>query len=695
MSIISKALKAKQIEQASAMDLESFTTGTAQMTPELAAAIVKGSVEDLQNLGHDLESSSDSFRSLFEGKDVNDQQLDAGLLVTAMSKEVADGGSLTMANFGSFDPSLEAHGQKDLSGMNQSIHKPSLEAFTPTQATKFTQESVVFAMETAKQVAWAEAIFPTEVVEPNSFGYSMMIPLESILTNDKHDSVGGKSITRRRAIDAYFDSSMLADTKIKLYQISSSDTASVLSTQTGVAKTVKVFGTELTTKPIVLGKTVDLLALTANEALVGSQVLDITDDISRDLRLKTIYLTITNSAAEPVTAVVPVEVLGHTSAQFGPGHQGDVDRLYANFDSTIALHGTTKTVTGEDINTVLGVDFAGGTINVDITMNASVNVSTGVLSPVSGSVGLNSYKDSAGDVTELATLTDELFVNGTTAIDSFYLDGTRTNSTHRSKGIQMDTQLIKHPMPIGFGAPLTEVYPLNQNARYGLERLVKLAKVASAGSAMKQLVTWFDHVSASSGIESSTEVHGAAAAWVTPYAAEVEVDLSNFITNDMSNRAEGAMAAIVGKVHTALADAVRQSGIMSAYSYVLGDVKPKAVMLTRSDVASLLMTPGDEATLGALLEPVVVTNDFTELDGAESDSAYIYCVLTNDEEGVNPLKFGNHYMMPSLITDIPTSRGQSHMKELTATPRYRHYSHVPVIVRVLVKNINSALTATV
>ncbi len=162
----------------------------------------------------------------------------------------------------------------------------SAESYDSTQLANFQIQNVVYNILASKQDAFSEAFFPTKTVTPGEGGITITVDRQEVIAPIEHPVTGKPlNLGRRNLLDAFQDHEVLnnpATELVPFYRGSEVDDSFVTAIP---VMNRSIAGQSVATRPLRIGKRVNLLGLSQHPGLLENGVLDQTDQIAAGLVL--------------------------------------------------------------------------------------------------------------------------------------------------------------------------------------------------------------------------------------------------------------------------------------------------------------------------------------------------------------------------------------------------------------------------
>lgn len=575
----------------------------------------------------------------------------------------------------------------------------SKESFDGQLADSAIYTTFAYNLFLSKQSDAVETFFPTIVIDPSASGISVEAPIAVITDEFLRDKAGtsDKSKFNRRSIAKQIgEGKTLAMPKNKLVPVSRSGTNdNVLDNTTTFTDGSN--GTDITTAPIIFGKTLGLLGVSQTDEELVKGVRNNTDSLDRRVKLKELFFSLTNST--PTTEKFRIDVSGLPGMNFTystQGHNKDIMLSYTGEAILIKTGTTTPYDTAS--STILDGLAANHTIKFNVVLNGSGNTQDGDIVVYASSVTLGSIKDSAGNlVTAGATFDAIKAVTDTITLIGYTVEAYSTESNLRNMPmlIDVDVRSQLYTVPVRSGSAILRsaagnVYDTDDAAnRLGTQISITGYQMEQDG--ISTLVDHFDflNVVTQGGTVTDIELEGIGHNFVDPYYSSIAFNAVDFVDSmNSKDRFEDIGGAITNKIRDEIIKMSTKSNYGIAHKFLFGNMDKIGVgICTSSRVGAYI----DAETINAANSDfdVKVTTITNTLIG---DKVYITFVDMSSTKNtkINPIGFGFTAYSPELSVDVVTS-GSGVTRQLRAYPRFLHVAQTSVGSVLTVTGLEEAL----
>jgi hypothetical protein len=579
---------------------------------------------------------------------------------------------------------------------------PALEAYNETQNSNAVANTISYNLQAARQDSFGETFFPTTVLTHDNIGAQVEMTVHLVYDEVKRSMAGAVSnFGRINIIKAFVDPTIIRNDQTRLYPVVRSGGADVDTTANFVASTdvapISIVQDKLpvTTAPLKIGQTFDLMAVSQRAALVAAGVLDQTDDIDPSITLDAIYIKLGANGGNKVLKFPVADMAG---ADFNQAVQGNTRTMSLNFNNRdLMVLPTTTDVTGAPVAQLAAV--AGYTARLKVSLFGQVTLDTGETTVNAAATSVSRVIDVNGNVLDLGAgvgaQVAALFTGAT--VVGYDLRAWLTNANRRQRGQLIDTQTYRTMYTVPRLPPVTALRPLGASeANDGklVETLVLTTRIRTSNAAVaalqnaeRVLSNWVGQADPTVQVP---EILGPAARLVNPVFMSDSIN----VTEVAALTDEEKIANIRAKLVNKLRDMATRMWTTSAYGpadeAITGAAgKPLVLIGVDTDVYRYLSIDGDTRLLGDQFDVRLVTTYNKEVYGK------IYMTFGKAEaigSGVpHPLHFGTMFWCPEVTVMAPIQRNGQTSFELTTAPRFRHVVMLPILAKINVTGIKETI----
>ena len=594
----------------------------------------------------------------------------------------------------------------------------SIETYKEHDFSNFIEMSVGYNLLAPRQDPFAEAFFPTIVISPEQPGVRVSIRVPYIQNDLRRNTTGDiNQLIRKNLVQAYVDPEILKADELKvipIYRDEPKTKEKFVDPAFVMPYDVKIDGTDevVTTAPLKFDVEADLMSLSQSDTLINTGLADISDILDKTVKLKNIYLQMTDDAGG-VKETVQFYVKEMYKATFYPAVQDNTQKMKLDFDShDITIHkdnaklfispgipGANSALLSAIITNDLIVRIS---VNIHGTISLDTSIYSGMMAGAIKVLGVFN-----GVTREELPATNALVIALTKQLQAnskwggFDLDVRRANVNRRQRGRLADSQEMAQLYTVKIGTPITTPRPAegtNPFESTDLANLVSLTRAATTNDAIYSLINAentlrnYRKTKIANQFELGTGVLGVGRYIIEPYFNEITIDLAKELNNLESKDAFDNIAAVIlNNIRNEVYTAYSASNYKAAYDYITGtDTKPPVVVAgTDKVISQFMMISGDLRSLGNDFQMQTVSTVNKLIHG----TIYVTFKTSIDGNGVlDPLSFGNMLWRPEMVFSQQIPRNGGISKEITVTPSYEHFINLPILMKFNVTNIPEAFT---
>ena len=567
--------------------------------------------------------------------------------------------------------------------------------------------SIVSNFMSATQDKFGEAFFPTINMDPTVSGATIECEFTSIYKEIARKTDGSSSMKdfdKTPIVKAIFDNKLFGNDKNRLIPVVRPNNKAVLLDD--VYSFVEYNGVEdITTAPLAFGKTIGLLGISQTDAQLAKGVMDNTDALDRTLNVTNVYYSLTgeNSAGKTVTEnfAVNIAILPHSNFTYSPQAHAKSLGLTFSSDAIAILTSSTTTVTGA-ASAILSQLPAGHTVQMHMVLHGDADTQSGDIAVYASEMKIAAILDSAGNVipstsADYATIAK---VIDTVKLLGYYVEAYSTNSNLRKRGqlVTTDRYIQIYNVPLRTG--VTVLAPVNSmsgtdNDAARLTSQITYAGIRTSVDAVKTLVNHADMLNniTNNGVPVTADLMGVGRFYVDTYYNEVNIAVDTHVDSIKSkDRLADIRSLLVNKIKNETVNMAIKANYFIANVVLNGANNGKMQVIIGTDpiIGSYLTENGEGVIdLGPDYEGIVVTTPNKLIRGSIFVSFGIFDANRNVK--ANPLNFGQCFRSPSITTDVVRTLSGSTSRELTSMNRYLHVINLPLMFRLNVTGIATAL----
>ena len=574
----------------------------------------------------------------------------------------------------------------------------SLESFDETELRNFAGQNIMFNVLAAQQDSVAEALFPTKVIAASEGGIAITVDRQEVISQNDHATTGvvlGE--TRKNLIAAFADASILNTESTTLVPYANVDTSADANFVAAalIASTNRVVGdVTIPTRPLLIGKQMNLLGLSAHPGLIDNGILNQTDQIANGVKLKKIYISMDDGLLDGVFAF---DTSSMTRTQFKKSAEGKGREVTLNFISeTLQLTSTSTLIDNATlVNTILDTITAGtiATATLGVSLQGNLDLNSGTLSVHSSDLHVSNALDADGNAVDGAALVAQIAGLTTFKVVGYELDARRSNSNWRTDGTVIDATQYTESYAIPLGYPISVITPADDTQTgTKISAMVNAARIRNSNNAITTLINYSEQLAAvkesiAAGVD--VDIIGAGGNIVTPYFDTTPIDVNARVANISSHeRGEDVAYVLISAIRDAAFNMYRESNYGPALDIANAGMKtkPKVVIVCDAVVERYLTLPGNERILGENMDyEIASTNDSRMTNN-------IYLTFTRGRPGSEDgLTFGVHGFIPEMIQRVNVSKNGATTKNDRVIPRSLHLPVLPVLHHLTVTTLTDAI----
>ena len=578
------------------------------------------------------------------------------------------------------------------------------EYFSDQDLAKHISKSIVLNVQVAEQTPYAEKMYRTMIVDPSDTGATFRAKKLRVHRGARHSLFAEKSrkFEPRNAIDALTDPTILTGDDLALVPfmpVDGSADAHFVSPTVFPAREVEVAGNKVRTSYLNFSQQErNLMALASNPLLIGSNLLNDSDEIAEGMSLRHILVSFKKKGeADDKKQFVELNVLNMSFAGFDKTPQGDGRETQLSFRKNLfALDANTKDWEGADIAAAQPLEPLSYQMNYEIILNSYVTTNDSIERMTQPQVMVRRVYDAEGNVVShdtgsVKTLVDNVDIK----VEGYEYAATFTNENKRNHGLLADSYWFEENYKIRLGDPITTKTPptgitVDDSSR--LEDLISLVNITNENLAVTRTIEYTDtlrEVAKTIVNDFDNEpapISGIARHFIRPWMEEDDFDLAAIVQSlESLNDVKNARASLVNLLRAQVSVALQRSRYLTALRATSGcaDKKPTVLITCDTVTADLLQLWGDAKLLGEDIDCEIVTTNDLRYYPEQAEGGYkrrLQWVLTVDGDADNYqiYNWGSHLWVPPLVSNTQIQREGGVAQELTVQPRNLHVVNCPV-----------------
>lgn len=579
--------------------------------------------------------------------------------------------------------------------------RPDMQAFHEQSFDKWRIETIRMAALNALNSEFIEAFFKTRVMEPTENGQVVEVKVPYAYTRKRRAGNGAADggVEKISLLRAAEDPHLLEDfsTDIMPRGDSSANNDDFLVDASVIPNVTRtIHGETIETRPLVFGKTINLIGVSNHPGLLGSGSQTDADTIEPYINLGDLYVTATmNVGGTPTTYKFKIDVSGLTGSLFTQQAEGSTSGMSLAFNNTIAINSTMLTLAGTNAHAAemaSKLGLAAGTkfsIGLKTKLNGTANYENADIEIFKNGFELGEVFVEGSEEPLTGAGYDALKADVTFELVGVYPRARRTNVTLRQDGYLIDegtTTRFYYGMQIG--APVSSTRPLSQpGGAASLDVLRRALRVVSNGNAFKCLFTSEQRIRqmfATGVLPANASTIGGL--YVKPYFYEDSINLQTDIAIITSGKGyDDARGLLIDTVTAGIDEVALESGYLTALENFDGAEKSYEVVIgTDPRIGGLLMRSGDGRTFGEGRNFKIVTTTHKEMRNK------IYFTFRRPtQDGVDALSFGAHLYKAPLVHEVNNqSLNGGTIAKVQAQPVELYTNTLPIMGVIHVGGVN-------
>lgn len=583
--------------------------------------------------------------------------------------------------------------------------RAALETYDERNNSNIVANTAAYNLQAPRQNEFGETFFPTVVLTHDSVGASIQMKVH-VLYEDAVHAVNGSllQVGRVNILKAVVDPSLIRNDQTRLYPIvrggggATDSTANFVASSDVAPITLTQDGQPITTAPLKLGVTLNLMGVSQRDALLNRGALTVTDRIDGAISLDAIYLKL---GANGGNKTIKLSTIDQPTADFNQVVQGNTMQMQLNFTTKgLKITDTTKDVSGAAIAALSGL--TGLTVRLKTNVFGTVTLDTGDTTVNAASVDVDRINNAAGELLDLTTgagATAKALFAGATLI-GYDLKAYLTNSNLRQRGVLVDQQVYTSLYTVPLLPPITSLRPIGANSADDgsrVEMLVETTHILTSNAAVDALLKSEANLAQWTGLNDPAayvpELLGPARFLVNPTLITDTVDVT--LTAALTDKDK--VADIVARITNKLRDMAFRMYTDSAYGVadaaMSNGVAQKPLVIIGCDpiIERYLTIDGESRLLGDKFDVRIVSTWNKLMRGK------LYMTFGKAEaigSGTpHPLHYGCMFWRPEITVMAPISRGNQTSQELMVNPSFRHVPLLPILASLTVTGIKETIDA--
>ena len=569
----------------------------------------------------------------------------------------------------------------------------TVESFDNFDFTGFKAQSILTAGLSMASSPFAQGVFKPVVIGAAQSGLDIQVAVPQIYNRTYRKSNGEPfDFKKQSLVKAALDHTILESNSTKIVPVSKTDNDPYLAPASKYTpKTVRVGTVDVQVRPIQYGKVVNLLGVSAHDAVLKAGEQTEMDTLDPLVGLGVQVLQIKNGAKVGAVEIDISRLPGSLMNDVIEGKQTD---KYSLFTGSVWLTSTDKMHDGLALST-LGFEtqlgLAPGTpwrVKLSYRLGATLDYEK-------GDVRVDLIEVLLGDVftgvefkTKVVT-TSQQYIDFKAAAEleglGYFPESQRSNSNMKDLGTVVDVgHVFKFRLAVPMEAPISSVSPISQlGGGVSMDTLSAVKRLRLLGSAATVMLDFEKRLIASQGIENSGVAIGAFLVDSTYIARKIDTQ-AVVQTMSSSQGLADLQNQIVNAIVMQTNELILKSGYRVALQVFTGSSNNFEVnLVTDPLIENLIMSSGDGRTLGNQRRFTITSVDDLRFRG----KIYI-TVSRTDVSGADPLNAGCHLSAPSLVYKAVTTRSGV-AAETQLLPREKFHMTCPLMAVLTVEGLET------
>lgn len=577
------------------------------------------------------------------------------------------------------------------------------ERFDEAKYSPYRASTAALQLAVLNQQEYIELAYPTLVLGPTEFGYTLKVPRGTIQDRAHIRNTDGspKDIRKTSIIAQYRQAGSSVEHANRLYPIKRDDTKEYLADY--APRNVTTFiGTSEVASPIKVGKTCDYIRITQPTGYTEFAPMAGTTSLAPGGRLTDLYLKFADDD------IVKLDIGNRPGSVFVHDNTGGLEYNTGrmNFEASFKFDkNNIKTIDGAtDSQALAKLVDNGKTVEIVVNFFATVMLENGQVSASAAKPHINAIYDPRGIEVAQDKWTDDqkAFATSAVVVDGAWFDIRRSNSNLEIFGdiVHVDTvqvhfeSAINHPISV-LATVGSEDSPeilamVTQAVKLNKHRMATVALLDALRNT-KSLCT--------GGLIDPIRVQGvpAGALCYLPAYAEDSLDISVGMNNEKSGEVlDDITGAIRAKLKQMVSKLMTESMYVQAVqaAYVVGQKQKqiKIGIITSQFIADFLQLTGDPRLLGDEYEVEIQVNPSSAFD---NKIVFFPTTIDNGKTEVSPLQFGVGLHVPDIIYQAVATYNNQTTREMRVMNRWTPHTLGVVMGSLDVAGISAVVTERV
>ena len=569
----------------------------------------------------------------------------------------------------------------------------TIESFDNFDFTGFKAQSILTAGLSMASSPFAQGVFKPVVIGAAQSGLDIQVAVPQIYNRTYRKSNGEPFDFRKQSlVKAALDHTILESNSTKIVPVSKTENDPYLAAAADYApKTVRVGTVDVAIRPIKYGTTVNLLGVSAHDAILKSGEQTEMDTLDPLVGMGVQVLQIKNAAK---VGQLEIDISRLPGALMNDVIEGKQTDKYGVFVGSVWVTSTDKMHDGAALSTMDFESKLGLAPGTPWRAKLSLRL-TATLDYEKGDIRIDFTEAKFGDVFTGVEFKTRVLPTSTEYADfiaaaelkglGFFPESQRSNSNMKDLGTVVDVgHVFKFRLAVPMEAPISSVSPINQlGGGVSMDTLSAVKRLRLLGSAATVMLDFEKRLIASQGIENSGVAIGAFL--VDPTYIARKIDTQAVVqTMSSSQGLADLQNQIVNAIVMQTNELILKSGYRVALQVFTGSSNNFEVnLVTDPLIENLIMSSGDGRTLGNQRRFTITSVDDLRFRG----KIYI-TVSRTDVSGADPLNAGCHLSAPSLVYKAITTRSGV-AAETQLLPREKFHMTCPLMAVLTVEGLET------
>ena len=566
----------------------------------------------------------------------------------------------------------------------------SQEAYDGQKLNNAIYFSIAYNVGATRQDEFAEAFFPTITIDPAQSGINVSIDCATVF-NEYSRLTSGKSekgqFDRIPVVKSIFNEQLFTSDRHRLVPVlRDGENEDQFLKDAKYVETVT--GSDVTTAPLLFGKSVDIIGISQTDEQLAKGVADNTDALDRTINLKKVYFKLGTEIH-----AFDASVYAYHNFVYNPQNHHKDSQL--NFRASVAFNVSADKQVDGAASTEWDTVVTAGSYNdykviYDVQIVGNANTFNGTIELNGVKMELVEVRNAAGQIIDTtdAAYTALKAVADKAELAGYVVEASRTNSNIRTRGVLVTNDRWEYIYNVPFRSGISALYPTvsvngDDNDANSVSNQILLAGVIISNNAVKTLddyATAMNLASSNGLLEVGEHASGIAQKLVDPYFATQSFDLSSVVDSlNSATRLDDIRAALINVIKNECVNMYLQSNYGVANDVVRGNVGGKIAVIIGTDpmLKSLLVKDEDVFAIDGTFEAHVVATKNPKVNGRIFITFGVFDA--NRNSAPNPLNFGNNVWAPTISYEVTKTTNNAVNRELHNNPRFEHIIHLPIL----------------